>query len=178
MQSIGKYSEFTIELTANGGFIKPGLVSCYIDENCSDISLITASLCHELVHYELQIDCLINPQPSSFVNEGIAQSYAEGMYLKNKGDSYISRWANIKDEEWETKILKSVNNDKWFLEQRSRDKTVGIGNAAIFEWITRNNGYGTAGEIFAASRQNDSKVDRMMELCGTSILDILSSLQR
>ncbi len=33
---------------------------------------------HELVHYLLQIEYRVNPMPPSFINEGVAQSLAEG----------------------------------------------------------------------------------------------------
>lgn len=37
---------------------------------------------HELVHYLLQILYKINPVPTSFINEGTAQSQAEGLWMK------------------------------------------------------------------------------------------------
>jgi len=173
----GKYSEFSIELKPDGGYIKPGLVSCWVDPKCTDRSLIVASICHELIHYELQINCFVNPQPSSFVNEGTAQSYAEGRFLRKRGDSYISRWKNIVDLEWKTKISNSVNSDKWFLENRVKDKTVGFGNAAVFEWITNIHVYEILKRIFAASIPNNSKSDYIKEICGKSYLEILSDLR-
>lgn len=116
IHSNGKYSEFALELTANGGFVRPGLVSCWIEPQSQDLNIISASICHELIHYELQIDCLVNPQPSAFVNEGVAQSYAEGQYLQTLGDTYQNRWSQILDVDWENKIRKSMNDDTWFLE--------------------------------------------------------------
>lgn len=173
----GQYSNFNIEISSNGGYIKPGLVSCWVEKGSQDTEIIEASICHELVHYTLQIDSLLNPTPSSFVNEGIAQSYAEGKFLEKSGNSYIKKWLAIEDENWPNKIVQAMCDDAWFLKFRMSDKSVGIGNAALFEWIKNSHGFQALVNIFRMSLPNKSCSYLIKTVCGSEPLEILSNMQ-
>ena len=131
-----------------------------------------------MVHYQLQIECDVNAKPSIFVNEGVAQAYAEGQYMRGAASpDYLQRFRDLKEANWEDAFIRSMQNRGYFLKHRIHDCLVGLSHAAFWQFLLDEKGPLFLKELFRESAEGKDQRVFLQEYLGRDSVEILKSMR-